>query len=90
MDSKGLVYDGEVSYDLWPQIYGGQSMLRPLRSLQKLERLASGPPPVSEQRCAHYSPALPRRTNKCCIAKQNCVWSSYSCNRSCVRVSNDK
>ena len=39
MDSKGSIYVGEVSYVQWPQIYGDQPMPRPLRSLQKLERV---------------------------------------------------
>ena len=39
MDSKGDIYVGEVSYTQWPQAFGDKPMPRPLRSLQKLERV---------------------------------------------------
>jgi hypothetical protein len=39
MDSKGDIYVGEVSYTNWPQTFPGQPIPRPLRSLQKLERV---------------------------------------------------
>jgi hypothetical protein len=39
MDSKGDIYVGEVAYTNWPQSFPGQTMPRPLRSLQKLERV---------------------------------------------------
>jgi hypothetical protein len=40
MDSRGDIYVGEVAYTNWPQSFPGQTMPRPLRSLQKLERVA--------------------------------------------------
>ena len=40
MDSRGDIYVGEVAYTNWPQSFPGQPMPRPLRSLQKLERVA--------------------------------------------------
>jgi hypothetical protein len=39
MDSKGDIYVGEVSYTNWPQTFPDQPIPRPLRSLQKLERV---------------------------------------------------
>lgn len=39
MDSAGSIYVGEVAYTNWPQSFPGQTMPRPLRSLQKLERV---------------------------------------------------
>ena len=39
MDSAGSIYVGEVAYTNWPQSFPGQPMPRPLRSLQKLERV---------------------------------------------------
>ena len=39
MDSHGAIYVGEVAYTNWPQSFPGQTMPRPLRSLQKLERV---------------------------------------------------
>jgi hypothetical protein len=39
MDSRGDIYVGEVAYTNWPQSFPGQPMPRPLRSLQKLERV---------------------------------------------------
>jgi DNA-binding beta-propeller fold protein YncE len=39
MDSRGDIYVGEVAYTTWPSIYPDTPMPRPLRSLQKLERL---------------------------------------------------
>ena len=41
VDSRGDIYVGEVSYTNWPSSFGDAEMPRPLRSLQKLERLAS-------------------------------------------------
>jgi NHL repeat len=41
MDSAGSIYVGEVSYSGWDQSFPGQPMPRPLRSLQKLERVGS-------------------------------------------------
>lgn len=40
MDSHGAIYVGEVAYTNWPQSFPGQPMPRPLRSLQKLERVS--------------------------------------------------
>jgi hypothetical protein len=39
VDSRGDIYLGEVSYTNWPTSFPGQQMPRPLRSLQKLERV---------------------------------------------------
>lgn len=39
VDSKGDIYVGEVSYTNWPASMGDAEMPRPLRSLQKLERV---------------------------------------------------
>lgn len=38
-DSRGDIYVGEVSYTNWNTSFPGQTMPRPLRSLQKLERV---------------------------------------------------
>ena len=40
MDSRGDIYVGEVAYSSWSQSFPGKAMPRPLRSLQKLERVA--------------------------------------------------
>ena len=40
MDSRGDIYVGEVSYTNWPTSFPGQEMPRPLRSLQKLEKVS--------------------------------------------------
>jgi hypothetical protein len=40
IDSKGDIYVGEVSYTNWPTSFPGQEMPRPLRSLQKLEKVS--------------------------------------------------
>ncbi len=40
IDSRGDIYVGEVSYTNWPTAFPGQPMPRPLRSLQKLERVS--------------------------------------------------
>ena len=40
IDSKGDIYVGEVSYTNWPSSFGDMPMPRPLRSLQKLEKVA--------------------------------------------------
>lgn len=39
IDSRGDIYVGEVAYTNWPTSFPGQEMPRPLRSLQKLERV---------------------------------------------------
>ena len=39
VDSSGDIYVGEVSYTNWPTSFPDQKMPRPLRSLQKLERI---------------------------------------------------
>ena len=39
LDSKGDIYVGEVTYTNWPTSFPDQKMPRPLRSLQKLERI---------------------------------------------------
>ena len=39
IDSRGDIYVGEVAYTNWPTSFPGQTMPRPLRSLQKLERV---------------------------------------------------
>lgn len=41
VDSKGDIYVGEVSYTNWNTSHPGQEMPRPLRSLQKLERVTN-------------------------------------------------
>lgn len=38
-DSHGDIYVGEVAYTTWPSLYPDTPMPRPLRSLQKLERV---------------------------------------------------
>jgi hypothetical protein len=38
-DSHGDIYVGEVSYTNWSQSFPDKEMPRPLRSLQKLERV---------------------------------------------------
>jgi NHL repeat len=40
LDSKGDIYVGEVSYTNWTTSFPDKPMPRPLRSLQKLERIA--------------------------------------------------
>lgn len=40
IDSRGDIYVGEVAYTNWPTSFPGQPIPRPLRSLQKLERVA--------------------------------------------------
>jgi DNA-binding beta-propeller fold protein YncE len=40
IDSAGNIYVGEVSYTNWSTTYPGVAMPRPLRSLQKLEKVA--------------------------------------------------
>ena len=40
LDSKGDIYVGEVSYTNWTTSFPDQPMPRPLRSLQKLEKIA--------------------------------------------------
>ena len=40
LDSKGDIYVGEVSYTNWPTTYPDIKMPRPLRSLQKLEKVS--------------------------------------------------
>ncbi|MEZ5852836.1 MAG: peptidyl-alpha-hydroxyglycine alpha-amidating lyase family protein [Hyphomicrobiaceae bacterium] len=39
IDQRGDIYVGEVAYTNWPTSFPGQPMPRPLRSLQKLERV---------------------------------------------------
>ena len=39
IDSRGDIYVGEVSYTNWPTTFPDTPMPRPLRSLQKLERV---------------------------------------------------
>jgi DNA-binding beta-propeller fold protein YncE len=39
VDSHGDIYVGEVAYTNWPSSFGDEPMPRPLRSLQKLERV---------------------------------------------------
>jgi hypothetical protein len=39
IDSRGDIYVGEVAYTNWATSFPGQTMPRPLRSLQKLERV---------------------------------------------------
>ena len=40
MDSRGDIYVGEVAYTNWPQTFPDKPIPRPLRSLQKLEKVA--------------------------------------------------
>ena len=40
VDSRGDIYVGEVSYTVWPQLFPDETMPRPLRSLQKLVKVA--------------------------------------------------
>ena len=39
IDSRGDIYVGEVAYTNWPTTFPDTPMPRPLRSLQKLERV---------------------------------------------------